>query len=132
MEMTKIWKCKSCGMTLEELVPGCVPQCCGELMQECVPGTTDGAKEKHVPVWESSDSCTKVTVGSVPHPMTEEHYIVWIELISPTGRVCRQYLKPGEAPEAVFCHRPVPGTVIREYCNLHGCWIAEMKNRINP
>jgi superoxide reductase len=82
--------------------------------------TTDAAKEKHVPVVQKVAGGVKVTVGSVAHPMEEKHYIEWIEVIT-TGKIYRQYLAPGQAPEAFF---PVEAANItaREYCNLHGLW----------
>lgn len=79
--------------------------------------TADSATEKHVPVVEGN----RVKVGSVPHPMTEQHYIEFIEVIS-DDRVCRRFLKPGEAAEAEF-DAFVPETS-REYCNIHGLWKA--------
>jgi desulfoferrodoxin len=78
------------------------------------------AAEKHVPVIEKVGGGVKVTVGSVAHPMEDDHYIEWIELVV-DGKAYRQFLKPGQAPEAVF---NVEGDNIlaREYCNLHGHW----------
>jgi superoxide reductase len=78
------------------------------------------AQEKHVPVIDRTASGFKVKVGSVPHPMEEKHYIEWIEVIA-DGEAYRQFLKPGEAPEANF---DIPGEKVtaREYCNLHGLW----------
>ena len=90
-----------------------------ELMSE---NTVDAAKEKHLPVIEKTDSGYKVKVGEVAHPMQENHYIEWIELVA-GDLLCRKYLKPGEAPEAEF--PPLEGEVVaREYCNLHGIWKA--------
>ena len=85
--------------------------------------TVDAAKEKHVPVIEIGADRITVKVGSVPHPMLEEHSIEWIELIA-DGKVYRQNLHPGGAPEAVF---PVIAKQVtaREYCNLHGLWSAK-------
>ena len=86
------------------------------------PNSTDAASEKHVPVIEKVDGGVKVTVGDVAHPMEEKHYIEWIELIV-DGKAYRQFLEPGQAPEAFF---PVTGDKLtaREYCNLHGLWKA--------
>lgn len=130
----KLWKCAGCDAVLEEIVacrkgPVCVPHCCGDPMKEIHAKMQDGATEKHLPVWKKSDDCTtKITVGAVPHPMTEEHHIEWIEVVSPCGcRVCRRYLKHGDAPEAEFCTELKPGTIVREYCNLHGLWEAEVQ-----
>jgi len=91
-----------------------------ELLTE---NTTDAAVEKHVPVIEKVDGGINVKVGSVPHPMQDEHYIEWIEIIA-DGKIYRQFLNPGDAAEATF---PVEGDKIsaREYCNLHGLWKSE-------
>jgi superoxide reductase len=83
----------------------------------------DAAKEKHVPVIEKTADGYKVKVGDVAHPMEEKHYIEWIELIA-DGKAYRQFLKPGDAPEATFCISASSVTA-REYCNLHGLWKAE-------
>lgn len=91
-------------------------------MKLFVENTVDAAKEKHVPVVEKTSDGVKVKVGSVTHPMEEKHYIEWIEVIA-DGKAYRQFLKPGEAPEAVFCIEGGALTV-REYCNLHGLWKA--------
>jgi len=94
--------------------------CCGQPMKKLVENTVDAAKEKHVPVIEKTDGGVRVKIGSVPHPMEEKHYIEWIEVIV-DGKAYREFLKPGDAPEATF---PVSGAQItaREHCNLHGLW----------
>jgi superoxide reductase len=97
--------------------------CCGEPMQLKEENTVDAAQEKHVPVIEKTENGYKVTVGSVPHPMTEEHYIEWIELLA-DGRSYRRMLEPGQEPVAEFCIQAEQVTA-REYCNLHGLWKAE-------
>ena len=85
-----------------------------------VENTVDASKEKHVPVIERTADGIKVKVGTVPHPMEDKHFIMWIELIA-DGKVYRQFLTPGSAPEALF--RVAAGNVTaREYCNLHGLW----------
>jgi superoxide reductase len=84
--------------------------------------TVDAAKEKHVPVVEKVDGGFKVKVGSVAHPMEEKHWIEFIEIIA-DGKVYRQYLNPGDKPEAVFTIAAAKVTA-REYCNLHGLWKA--------
>lgn len=127
--MTKvgeIYKCEVCGNIVEVLHAGAGELvCCGQPMKNMVAGTTDGAAEKHVPVIEKVEGGYKVKVGSVAHPMTEAHYIEWIELIcNKCGKVQRKYLKPGEAPEAVFASDSDSITA-REYCNLHGLWEAK-------
>ena len=84
--------------------------------------TVDAAEEKHVPVVEKTADGFKVKVGSAAHPMVPEHYIEWIEVIA-GGKTYRQFLKPGEEPEATFCVDADQVTA-REYCNLHGLWKA--------
>lgn len=127
--MTKvgeIYKCEVCGNIVEVLHAGAGELvCCGQAMKNMVAGTTDGAAEKHVPVIEKVEGGYKVKVGSVAHPMTEAHYIEWIELIcNKCGKVQRKYLKPGDAPEVVFASDSDSVTA-REYCNLHGLWEAK-------
>ena len=82
--------------------------------------TADATTEKHVPVVEKIDGGYKVTVGSTLHPMEEKHYIEWIELLA-GGKAYRQFLNPGDAPEAVFCVK-ADSVTAREHCNVHGLW----------
>lgn len=89
-------------------------------MQLFKENTVDAAKEKHVPVVEKTAEGVTVKVGSVAHPMEEKHYIEWVEILV-DGKAYRQFLKPGEAPEAKFAGFK-EGVVAREYCNLHGLW----------
>lgn len=117
----ELYKCPVCKIILEVLDGGAGELiCCGEPMVLQKENVVDAAREKHIPVIEKTDKGVKVNVGSIPHPMETKHFIQWIEIIS-GGRTIRQYLQPGEAPEASF---PVAnGEVIaREYCNLHGLW----------
>lgn len=116
----EIYRCSVCGNIVEVLNPGAAMSCCGKPMTRLEGNTTDGAKEKHVPIVEAIEDGYKVTVGSTPHPMADEHYIQWIELLTPTC-VFRQELKPGDKPEAVFTTDATEVTA-REYCNLHGLW----------
>jgi superoxide reductase len=120
-----ILKCGICGAVAEIIVEcQCYTglECCGTPMQEEIPQTADSRKEKHVPVGEPYSKWeTRVVVGSTPHPMLEEHRILWIEMIDGEMKV-RKYLKPGEAPETVFPMAMKPGVVLREYCNVHGLW----------
>lgn len=125
--MTKrgqIYRCALCGNIVEVLNPaGGELSCCGQPMELLVENSKDAAVEKHVPVIEKIAGGYKVTVGSVEHPMQEEHYIQWIELVTEAGTL-RKYLKPGEKPEATFATDATAVTA-REYCNLHGLWKAE-------
>ncbi|MBU1707435.1 desulfoferrodoxin [bacterium] len=120
----QVYKCEVCGNIVEMLHEGVgTLVCCNQPMKLIVENTVDAAKEKHVPVIEKTAGGIKVSVGSVAHPMEAKHYIEWIELIA-DGRIYRQYLKPGDAPEAVF---PVTAEKVfaREYCNIHGLWKGE-------
>ena len=123
-EKAQIYVCNECGNTVELLRAGNgTLVCCDAPMKLLRENTTDAAQEKHVPVLEQVDGGLQVKVGSVPHPMEEKHYIEWIQ-IAADGRSYRQYLKPGEKPEAVF---PVDAENVtaREICNLHGLWKGE-------
>lgn len=120
----EVYKCEICGNIVEVLHSGAAPLvCCNQKMKLMEENTVDAAKEKHVPVIEIGDGRITVRVGSVAHPMEESHYIEWIELLA-DGKAYRQFLHPGEKPEAVF---PISAQKVtaREYCNLHGHWKAE-------
>ncbi len=121
MEKLDVFKCAKCGNIVEVMhVGGGVLSCCGEPMKQLKENTTDAATEKHVPVLENG----VVKVGSVAHPMADDHYIEWIEVID-GEKVCRKFLKPGDKPEREFeCAKP--GAVMREYCNKHGLWKADV------
>ncbi len=118
----QIYKCPKCGTIVEILHPGKKPTLvhCGVPMELLVAKTEDTGYEKHVPVIEKIDGGYKVKVGSVAHPMTEEHFIFAIQLIA-EGRVCTVALKPGDKPEAVF-QIDAEEVFARAYCNLHGLW----------
>ena len=122
--MTKdkeIYKCNVCGNMVEVLKGMGVPLvCCGQNMEHLVEKSEDEGMEKHVPVIEKTEKGFKVKVGSVPHPMEDAHFIQWIELLA-DGKIYREHLKPGMAPEAEFCIEASSVTA-REYCNLHGLW----------
>lgn len=118
-----IFKCNLCGHIIEVVHEGMGELvCCNQPMQKLTENTTDAATEKHVPVIEITDSGTKVTVGEVAHPMTEEHLIEWIQLII-DGKSYRQFLNPNDEPVAEFPIKADNATA-REFCNLHGLWKA--------
>ena len=122
-ERLEVYKCDLCGNIVEVLHGGAGELvCCGQPMKLFVENTVDAAKEKHVPAIEKTAEGFKVKVGSVPHPMEEKHYIEWVEVIA-GGKTYRQFLKPGEKPEATFCIDADQVTA-REYCNIHGLWKA--------
>ena len=120
-ERLQVYKCDVCG-NIVEVVNGGAGElvCCNQAMVLLDEKTADSATEKHVPVIEKTDEGYKVTVGSTPHPMVEDHYIAWIELIA-DGRTSRVYLKPGDEPVAVFC-ACAKEVCAREYCTVHGLW----------
>lgn len=122
-EKLGIYKCEICGNIVEVLhAGGGELVCCGQPMKLMVENTVDAAKEKHVPVIEKAAGGHLVKVGSVSHPMEEKHYIEWIELLA-DGKAYRQFLTPGQKPEAFFAVEAVSVSA-REYCNLHGLWKA--------
>lgn len=123
-EKNEVYKCSVCGNIVETIhVGGGDLVCCGKQMNLLEAKTEDEGQEKHVPVVEKTDNGFKVKIGDVEHPMEDEHYIEFIELIV-DGKVYREFLKPGMKPEAEFC---VSGenVVAREYCNVHGFWITK-------
>lgn len=123
-EKLEVYKCDICGNIVEVLHGGKGSLvCCGQEMRLVKENTVDAATEKHVPVFEKTDAGLRVQVGSVAHPMAEEHYIEWIQVIDDSGKSCRKFLKPGDAPVAEFCIK-AEKPIVREYCNLHGLWKA--------
>ena len=121
----KYYICEHCGNIVEKVVDKKVPVvCCGQKLRELVPGEVDAAVEKHVPVYEVRDGKVIVDIGSVAHPMTEEHYIQWVSLQTKQG-VQRKQLQPNSDPQVCFslCEgdEVVSGYA---YCNLHGLWKA--------
>jgi superoxide reductase len=120
-ELLQVYKCEVCG-NIVEVIHGGDGQlvCCDQPMKLLDAKTADQGKEKHVPVIEKVSGGVKVKVGGIPHPMEEKHYIEWIEIIA-DGKAYRQFLKPGQAPEAVFMVQAASITA-RELCNIHGMW----------
>lgn len=118
---TKFFKCRHCGNVVEKVVDsGINVVCCGEEMQELIPNTVEASGEKHMPVvTHMGDGKIKVEVGSVPHPMTEEHHIVFIYVETERGGI-RVNLK--DKPETVVCACGEKVVAVYEYCNLHGLW----------
>ncbi len=122
-EKLGIYKCGICGNVAEIVHAGAGDMsCCGAPMDLLKENSVDAAQEKHVPVVEKVDGGFKVNVGSVAHPMVDDHYIEWIELIAGDSSY-RQFLNPGDAPEATF-KVAADSAVARAHCNLHGLWKA--------
>ncbi len=123
-EQKQVYKCEVCGNIVEVLHGGAGELvCCGEPMKLQKEKSEDEGNEKHVPVIEKTENGVKVKVGSVLHPMEEEHYIEWIA-IEADGVTYRKYLKPGDSPEAEFCVK-ADNISAREYCNIHELWKSE-------
>lgn len=122
---TKFYKCNTCGNVITKIVDSKVPVvCCGKPMTELVPNTVDAATEKHVPVvtW-LDDKRIKVEVGSVAHPMLDEHHISFIYVETLDGGI-RVDLK--DKPEAVIYVGDTKPVAVYEYCNLHGLWMTKL------
>jgi superoxide reductase len=123
-EQNQVYRCNICGNIVDVLHAGAGKLvCCGQEMQLLEEKINDSGSEKHVPVVEKTDNGIKVKIGSIPHPMEENHFIEWIE-IATDGRVYRKMLKPGDKPEAEFEIDLKSINVInaREYCSIHGLW----------
>ena len=117
--------CEHCGNIVEMVKDKGVPiMCCGQKMRELAPNTTDGAGEKHVPVYKVQDGIVHVAVGAIGHPMMEEHSIEWVSIQTKTGGQ-RKSLKVGEPPEVCFALcKGDELEAVYAYCNLHGLWKA--------
>ena len=125
----KFLHCQICGnLLIPAIDSGAVPVCCGKSMDVLVPGSTDAAVEKHVPaITREDDGChVKIEIGSVKHPMTEEHYIQLVVLAYSNRIICQKF-EYSDDPSARFCIKDntVPLTAYA-YCNLHGLWKAEI------
>jgi superoxide reductase len=126
MKQKEVYKCEICGKVIEILNPAAQETiCCGQSMNLMEEKTADWKGEKHVPKITIEGNKVTVDVGismGTPHPMTAEHYIMWIELICNDNCYKRQMLAPGMEPKATFVVADPSGLIAREYCNLHGLW----------
>lgn len=123
---TNFYICNKCGNIVEKIHDSGAPLvCCGEKMTRIEAGVVEASREKHIPVVKVEGSIVSVDVGSVEHPMAEEHSILWIYLETDKGGY-RKHLKPGEAPKAVFTVTDEKPVAVYAYCNLHGLWKAEI------
>lgn len=123
---TRFYICKHCGNLIGMIHASGAPIiCCGEQMSELVANTVDASKEKHVPVVTVDGDKVTVKVGAVPHPMLEEHYIMWVYLQTGKGGQ-RKCLKPGDTPEVTFSIVDDKPVAAYEYCSLHGLWKTDI------
>ncbi len=126
MKEAKFYVCETCGNLVGMInESGVNMMCCGKKMTEIVPGTVEASKEKHIPVATVEGDTVKVNVGSVDHPMTEEHLIEWVYLQTCRGGQ-RKCLKAGDAPTVTFALCDEKPIAVYAYCNLHGLWKADL------
>lgn len=126
MSKQKFFRCKHCGNLVGMIEDGNVPIiCCGEPMEELQPNTVEAATEKHIPEVSRNGRLVHAKIGSVPHPMTEEHHISFIYLQTENGGQ-RRTLKVGEEADAMFAVLEDKPLEVFAYCNLHGLWRADI------
>ena len=124
--MTKFYICEHCGNIVGKIHDSGVPLvCCGQKMTQIEAGVVEASREKHIPVAEVKGNTVEVLVGSVLHPMTEEHSITWVYLQTDRGGQ-RKNLTPGTAPVVTFALSDEKPVAVYAYCNLHGLWKAEI------
>ena len=120
-QLNQIYRCNICGNIVEIIHIGAGQLvCCGEPMELLEEKIIEEGKEKHVPVIEKRGSELIIRVGKIPHPMEENHYIEWIEVLCDKG-CFKKILKPGDKPEALF-NIDCDNYIVRIYCNIHGLW----------
>lgn len=126
MNNTKFYICSHCGNIVEMVKDvGVKPFCCGQKMEELIPNTVEASGEKHIPSVSVSGDVVTVNVGSVDHPMVDEHFIEWVYVKTDKGGQ-RKHLKPGEAPNVVFNLGGDKPLAVYAYCNLHGLWKTDL------
>ena len=124
--MKKFYICEHCGNIIGMVKDKGVPvMCCGQKMKELVPNTVEASGEKHIPAVTVEGNVLKVNVGSVNHPMAEEHFIEWVYVETENGGM-RKNLKPGQEPNVTFALGDDKAIAVYAYCNLHGLWMAEV------
>ena len=124
MQLNQIYKCNVCGNVVEVVhVGGGQLVCCGQPMQALDPKSQEEGQEKHLPVVVNQTDKIVIKVGDIPHPMEVSHYIVFIEIVEKSGKICRKYLKPGDLPQVEYDIKDISQIVcVRQYCNIHGLW----------
>ena len=126
MSNTNFYICEKCGNLVGAIHESGVPmKCCGQNMTKIEAGVVEASREKHIPVAKVEGDKVIVEVGSVAHPMAEEHSIEWVYLQTDKGGQ-RKNLNPGEAPKAVFALADEKPVAVYAYCNLHGLWKTEL------
>lgn len=126
MTEKKYYICPVCGNIVEVVsASGVNVKCCGKNMEEIIPGTVEASREKHLPLVKVEGERVLVDVGSVAHPMAEEHSILWVALETEKG-VQRRYLEVGGEPRVEFALAGDKPIAVYAYCNLHGLWKTEI------
>ena len=126
MMNTKFYICPHCGNIVEMVHDaGVKPFCCGQKMNELIPGSVEASGEKHIPTVKVEGNTVEVNVGSVDHPMVDVHWIEWIQLVTDKGSY-RKVLNPSEAPHVKFLLGEEKPEAVYAYCNLHGLWKTEL------
>lgn len=126
MKECRFYICEHCGNIVGLIEDSGVPlMCCGKKMTKLEAGTVEASKEKHIPVVSVSDGIVNVNVGSVDHPMTEEHLIEWVYIQTDRGGQ-RKCLKAGDAPNVSFALKDETPVAVYAYCNLHGLWKVDL------
>ena len=122
----EFYKCNHCGNIVAYVNnSGVKVMCCGEAMQKITANTVEASAEKHIPVVKKEGNKIVITVGSVAHPMEENHHIEWIALETKAGNQ-RKILHYDQAPIAEFYIGPDDEVVrVYAYCNLHGLWAMQ-------
>ncbi|MDP2426441.1 MAG: desulfoferrodoxin family protein [Candidatus Izemoplasmatales bacterium] len=121
-----IFYCKHCKRIVYTYYGGGNLTCCGDEMTLLQPKTKDVGNEKHLPVIERlSDDLIKVSVGSVMHPMTDDHWIQWV-FVAQNQHFQIKTLLPNETPVVEFTIQPNQSIKVYEFCNLHGLWLTEL------
>lgn len=125
----RFYQCAVCGKIIAVFDDNAIAtECCGQEMIELIPNMTDGAVEKHVPVFTMEGRDVVVKVGSEPHPMIESHCICWIGIRTKLGFLFRE-LKPGDAPEVrLTLSEGDDLEVVFAYCSVHGLWCSQKED----
>ena len=127
MEHPTFLYCEDCKKIATVIEGSPTLACCGDPMKALRANTSDGAAEKHVPVVKKQGSTVEVCVGDVPHPMSREHSIGWVCLVTKAGCTMRVCLDASCEPVAHFTLED--GDSVKAayaYCNLHGFWKTEI------
>ena len=122
----KFYICEHCGNIVGLIKDAGVPMmCCGQKMTKLEPGVVEASHEKHIPVAKVEGNLVTVEIGSIAHPMTEEHSITWVYLQTDKGGQ-RKCLAPGEEPKVTFALADEKAVAVYAYCNLHSLWKTEL------